>query len=323
MTNRLLLLPLLASLALLPVPASGADGTVWSAGQIDLPLLDSGQRDILRAIEKTAHRAPIWKKGVVADVLITASDGGSRATVVESNIDEAKLPEFETWISKWILPVGEPGMAVPVQVRWVKPDKGEKKEKVPKGGTPTKPPPGLRYDVGFAVSIDGPVTAEEVLRAERLVFTAGDGFCPDEVATLPRPGWGTTLWHLDIAVDGAITATPQDVYVPPPDPTTKEGKKALEAAGEGAGEAGVEAPEMPEAPKPEAPKFELPGGLKAPEAPEAPEAGAPEEEAVEPPREWTPMELCVAPHLAEARVRLPDKAGITRVDGFPVVVRRP
>jgi hypothetical protein len=238
--------------------------------------------------------------------------------VVESNLDEKRLPDFETWISKWILPVGEPGMAVPVQVRWEKPARGEKKEKVAKGGTPTRPPVGLRYDVGYAVTVEGVVAADEVLRAERLVFSAEER-CMEEVATLPQPGFSTTFWHLDIAADGVVTATPQDVYVPPPDPTTKAGKKALEAAGEGAGEAGIEAPETP---KPEAPKFELPGGLKAPEAP-APEQAAAEAEPVEPPREWTAMELCVAPHLAEARVRLPAKTGITRVDGFPVVVRRP
>ena len=316
MSTRLTL-PVLAALFLLPaLPARGGDGATWSAGQIDLPGLVAYQQEIVRAIDKTAHRAPAWKPGVVADVLVTASDGGSRAVVVQSNIDEKRLPDFETWISKWILPVGEPGMAMPVQVRWVKPARGEKKEKVPKGGTPTKPPVGLRYDVGYSVTVEGVVGIDEVLRAERLVFSSEDR-CPEQVATLSRPGWSTTLWHLDIAKDGAITATPQDVYVPPPDPTTKAGKKALEAAGEGAGEAGIEAPEVA---APEAPKLELPGGLKAPELPEKKE---PEAEPVEPPREWTAMELCVAPHLAEARVRLPAKTGITRVDGFPVVVRRP
>ncbi len=319
MTTRLLLFALLAPLALLPASPAVAGDAVWAAGEIELPALVAYQQEILRAIEKQAHRAPIWKKGIEVELAVTASDGGSRATIVESNIDDKNLPEFETWVSKWILPVGEPGMAVPVHVRWVKPDKGEKKEKVPKGGTPTKPPPGLRWDVGYQVSVEGPVPADEVLRAERLVFTAGDAFCPDEVATLGRPGWAVTLWHLDLAADGAITATPQDLYVPPPDPTTKEGKKALEAAGEGAGAAGIEAPEAPAAP--EAPKFELPGGLKAPEAPAKEEAE--EEEPAEPPREWTPMEVCVAVHLAEARVKAPEDDGVTRVDSFPVVVRRP
>ena len=113
MTTRLLLLALLGSLLLLPaVPATGDDGSVWAVGEIDLPLLVTYQQEILRAIEKTAHRAPAWKPGVAAEVLITASEGGSRATLVQSNLDDKKRPDFETWISKWILPVGEPGMAV-------------------------------------------------------------------------------------------------------------------------------------------------------------------------------------------------------------------
>jgi hypothetical protein len=316
-------LPLLGALALLFVAGTSTAGGVpeWAAAEIELSQVTTQVEGVRRAIDKTLPKAPAWKPGPAAHLMIMSTDGGSRAEVISTTlIDDKQLPELTTWMSKWILPVGEPGMAVPVRVWWEKPARGEKKEKLKKGQEPTQPPPGLRIWVGYEVKVEGAVAADEVLRAVRLVFSAEQA-CPDDVAGMRIGTLSTTMWHLDVAGDGSILPVPQDVYVPPPILSAKE-QKALEDAqaigGEAAGAAGIEGPEAP-AP-PEAPKFELPGGIKAPEKAEKEEE--PEEEVV-PPREWTTMELCVAERLKTARIKPPADGKKTLVDDLPVVVRKP
>ncbi len=313
----------LALVAALATAVAAAGPRQWAAGDASLPELDAYVEGVRTAVGKTLPRAPASKPGAEVRLLVTASDGGSRAAIEESTLDPKLMPEMETWASKWILPVGEPGMAVPVRVWWEKPPKGYKKEKVPKGGTRTRPPPGLQFDVGWAPETHESPAAGEVLKAGRLVFTSGDA-CPDELADLRAGTWAVTRWHLDVGPDGAVEATPQDLYVPPPDPNTREGRRAL-AEMEAAEAPAVEAPEgapAVEAPAaPEAPKFEFPGGVKAPEKPAKEEEEEAEPEP--PPREWTPLEQCLAARLAEARPRLPADGGATGVDDFPVLVRQP
>ena len=133
------------------------------------------------------------------------------------------------------------------------------------------------------------------------MFSSSAQVCADELSKL-RVGHGsTTLWHLDIAESGSIQVTPQDQYVPPPDP--KQVKKDQAAAGAGAGAAalGIEAPKAPEG----APEAELPligaGGVPIV------------------PRELTELETCLAFKLATARFK-GGGAGTTSVDRLPVTV---
>lgn len=323
----LLVLPVLALLLpLLPAPGHAGDHE-WGAGEITLPALTAYAEAVDAAIGKTLVKGPRHKKhGAVAHLLITASDGGSRASYARGTLDPDQQTELEAWSRKWILPVGEPGMALPVKVWWDKPGKDEK-EKLKKGEEPTKPAPGLRYHVGYDVEVSGSVEAGVVLTAAGLVFTSTDR-CLDEVADMRRPAVRASFWHLEIDGTGRVEALPQDLWIPPPDPSTREGKRALAAMEEAAAaeapavEGAPEAPAV-EAPKVEAPKFELPGGAKPPEKPEAPGAGDAEVEPAPPPREWTPLEVCVGAALQEARVRAPADGGTTHVDHLPVLVRRP
>ncbi len=311
-------------LLLFAAPASAGDHE-WAAGEIKLPIMTAYAEAVDAAIGKTLVKGPRHKKhGGEAHLLITATDGGSRASYVRGSLDAEQQTELEAWARKWILPVGEPGMALPVKVWWEKPGKDEK-EKLKKGQEPTRPSPGMRYSVGFAAEVAGAVEASVVLTAAGLVFTSSER-CVEEVADMRRPTMRASFWHLDVDGTGAVTAMPQDLYVPPPDPTTREGKRALAAMEEAAAaeapavEGAPEAPAV-EAPKVEAPKFELPGGAAPPEKPEKP--AEEEAEPTPPPREWTPLEVCVGAALTEARIRAPADGGATLVDHLPVLVRRP
>lgn len=312
-------LAFLPVLLLLPAgEAPARDPAAWAVGDVDLPTVEAFRQGVLEAVEKAAPRAPAWKPGAEARLLVVASDAGARATLVDSTVDPKLLPELEEWTRRWILPVGEPGMAMPVRVRWDKPGSGEKKEKVPKGGTPTRPPPGLRVEVGYLVAATGPVAADEVVRAAGLVFSSEER-CLSEVEAMRVGTLATMLWHMEIASDGAVRAIPQDLHVPPAEAGGKGGKQAADAAKAPKAEAPkMEAPKM-EAPKmeaPKTPKVEVPGGVAVPEAAGGAEAAAP-------PREWTALESCVAARLAESRVRTAPSSQATLLDDFPVVVRRP
>jgi len=322
-------------LCLLAPAAHAGDGHEWAGGEVALPAMTAYADAVDAAIAKTLVKGPRHKKpGADARMMITASDGGSRATYVSGTLDAAQQTELEAWSRKWILPVGEPGMALPVRVWWEKPAKDEK-EKLKKGEDPTKPSPGMRYSVGYEVGATGAVDADEVKRAAGLVFTSA-ARCPDEVADMRPPSVRATFWHLEIDAAGAVEPIPQDLWVAPPDPATKEGRRALAAMEEAAAPEvpGAEVPAVEGAPKIEgpkiaAPKFEAPKAPKAeapkveaPAGPEAPELGAEEGEAAPPAREWTPLEVCVGAALAESRVRAPAKPGVTHVDHLPVLVRR-
>jgi hypothetical protein len=280
--------------------ASPADAGRWAAGDQTLPELDRLVADVEKAITKAAIRAPGHKPGAEIKAVVVCSEGGCRPEIGSTSLEGEDLTVAATWLKKWILPVTTPGLAVPVRVWWDKPRKGEKKEKLKPGDQPTRPPPGLFWAVGFAPSATGPVALEEVLRAERLVFKAATASCPDEVGQL-KSGSGTTqFWHLDVTGAGGITAVPQDLYVPPPDPKELKKAKAKEAAGGAAGGAALLGLEAPEAP------VEVPADEEAGEA--------------EPPREWTPLETCVAAMLAGARVKSAGGDEVTRVDSLPVSV---
>ena len=286
-------LPVLACvLSLLALPTS-SDAARWAAGDQTLPELDRLVADVDKAIGKAAIRAPAHKKGNELRAVVTCSEGGCRPVISTSTLSGEDLTTAQAWLKKWILPVTTPGLAVPVRVWWDKPRKGEKPEKLKPGMQPTRPPPGLYWSVGFTPSAQGPVALEEVLRAERLVFKAAAASCPDEVAQLKSGSGMTTFWHLDVTGAGAVTAVPQDLYVPPPDPKEAKKAKAKEGAAGAAALLGVEAP-----------------------------AEAPAEEAAEaePPREWTALETCVAGMLAQARIKGGGGEEVTRVDDLPVSV---
>ncbi len=290
----------LSFLAALLTFAPSAHGGRWAAGDQTLPELDRLSADVGKAIDKAAIKAPGHKPGAEIQAVVLCSVGGCRPEITSTTLSGDDLATASTWLKKWILPVTTPGLAVPVRVWWDKPRKGEKKEKLKDGDLPTRPPPGLFWSVGFAPASTGPVPLEEVLRAERLVFKAAAASCPDEVGQL-KSGSGTTqFWHLDVAGTGAITAVPQDLYVPPPDPKELKKEKAKEGAAAGAGAAAL-------------------FGVEAPESPVAVPAEADAGEAL-PPREWTPLETCVAGMLAGARVKGAGGAEVTRVDRLPVSV---
>lgn len=293
-------LTVLSILAVLITFAPPVEAGRWAAGDQTLPELDRLSADIEKAITKAAIKAPGHKPGAEIQAIVVCTEGGCRPEIGSTTFTGDDLAAAATWLKKWILPVTTPGLAVPVRIWWDKPRKGEKKEKLKAGEQPTRPPPGLFWAVGFAPAATGPLALEEVLRAERLVFKAAAASCPDEVGALKSGSGMTQFWHLDVSGAGAITAVPQDLYVPPPDPKELKKEKAKEGAAAGAGAAalfGVEAPESP---------VEVP----------------PEEEAGEalPPREWTPLETCVAGMLAGARVKGAGGEEVTRVDGMPVSV---
>ena len=279
-----------AALTTFALPAHAAR---WAAGDQTLPELDRLVADVEKAITKAAIRAPAHKKGVEIRAVVTCSEGGCRPEIQSTTLEGDDLAAAVTWLKKWILPVTTPGLAIPVRVWWDKPRKGEKKEKLQPGQQPTRPPPGLYWSVGFTPSAEGPLALEEVLRAERLVFKAAAASCPDEVSALKMGSGMTGFWHLDVAGSGAVTAVPQDLYVPPPDPKEAKKAQAKEGAAGAAALLGVEAP-------------------VAAEAEEAAEA--------EPPREWTPLETCVAGILATARIKGAGGDAVTRVDNLPVSV---
>jgi len=274
--------------------APPADAARWAAGDQTLPELDRLVADVEKAITKAAIKAPAHKKGAEVLAVVVCSEGGCRPEISTSTLEGDDLAAAATWLKKWILPVTTPGLAVPVRVWWDKPRKGEKKEKLKPGEQPTRPPPGLFWAVGFAPAAAGPLALEEVLRAERLVFKAAAASCPDEVGQLKSGSGMTQFWHLDVTGAGGITAVPQDLYVPPPDPKKAKAKEAAGGAAAGAAMLGLEAP------------VEVPAEEEAGEA--------------EPPREWTPLETCVAGMLAGARVKGAGGDEVTRVDNLPVSV---
>ena len=274
--------------------AAPAHAARWAAGDQTLPELDRLVGDVEKAITKAAIRAPAHKKGVEFQVTVVCSEGGCRPEVQSTTLEGEELAAAVAWSKKWILPVTTPGLAVPVRVWWDKPRKGEKKEKLKPGDQPTMPPPGLYWSVGFAPAAEGPIALEEVLRAERLVFKAAAASCPEETRALKSGSGKTLFWHLDVAGGGVITAGPQDLYVPPPDPKEAKKAQAKEGAGGAAALLGLEAP------------VEVPAEEAAAEA--------------EPPREWTPLETCVAGILATARVKGAGGDAVTRVDLLPVSV---
>jgi hypothetical protein len=315
----------------------------WAVGDQGIEILAPFASQVGDAIKKVAAKAPAWKPGAEVRVVVRTSEGGARPERTGgTELLEGQPAEIDGWLAKWLLPVVTPGLAVPVRLTWEKPGKGEKKEKVPPGGTPTQPPPGFRYQVGYAPAAAGALALDEVLRGVRLVFQSGDA-CEEELLDMPKGSARSGFWHLDVAADGAVNAIPQDLWVPPP-PEGK-GKKGGGGGDAKAPEAKAEAPKA-EAPKAEAPKAEF-GGFKAPEAkkPEmkAPEAKAPEAKKPEvelpegkgggggaaggaagPARDWTPLETCIGKRLATARFKMPGKGGAaTQVDEVAVTAWRP
>ncbi|MCO4772141.1 MAG: hypothetical protein KDA24_19060 [Deltaproteobacteria bacterium] len=295
--------PLLALLfCLVATPAFA--GPQWAVGDGSLPELDALASAIDKAITKAGPKAPAFKKGPELRVLVTCTEAGCSPSVTQvSNIAPEQVQEVLTWARKWILPVTTPGLAMSVRVWWGKPRKGEKKEKLKAGQQPTKPPPGLYWSVGFEPSAVGPLPLDEVLRAERLVFSSAAQVCSAEVSAM-RVGHGsTTLWHVDIAASGSIQATPQDQYVPPPDPKEQKKEQAAAAGAGAAGAFGLEAPAV-----------EAPEGAPAAELPAIGAGGI----AIVP-RELTALETCLQFKLATARYK-GGGDGPTSVDRLPVTV---
>jgi hypothetical protein len=279
-----------------------AEAARWAVGDGSLPELDALAKAVDAAITKAANRAPAFKKGQEIRLLVTCTEGGcSPAISSVTMLTPAQIEEVLGWARRWILPVTTPGLAVAVRVWWDKPRKGEKKEKLKPGDVPTRPPPGLYWAMGFDPAAQGGLPLDEVLRPERLVFSSAAQVCSAEVGAM-RVGHGsTTLWHVDITSGGTITATPQDQYVPPPDP--KQVKKDEAAAGAGAGAAalGLEAPKAPE-------------GTPAVEVPPLGVGGIPIV-----PRELTALEQCLSFKLATARFK-GTATTATSVDRLPVTV---
>ena len=282
-------LPLFLLLAL-PTSATAAR---WAVGDTSLPEHDSLAKAIDAAITKQAPRAPGLKPGPELRLLVTCTDGGCSPEIVSTTLEGDDLEQTLAWTRRWILPVTTPGLAMGVRVWWEKPRRGEKKEKLKGDQQPTRPPPGLRWSVGFAPEAEGGLPLDEVLRAERLVFSSAAKVCAAEVEALPARWGSTTLWHLEIAESGSTQAIPQDQYVPPPDEKKAAAKKAGAAAGGAAAALGIEAPEG------------------APAVPADEEVAGPE------PRELTELETCIAFKLTTARWK---GTGATSVDRLPVTV---
>lgn len=291
---------LFGSLALLLLlgAATATAAPRWAVGDDTLPELDALASAIDKAIAKTTVKAPDFKKGPSVRLLVSCTEGGCAPSVTKvDNITNEQVQEVLAWSRKWILPVTTPGLAMSVRVWWDKPRKGEKKRKKLKPGEQhTTPPPGLYWSVAFEPEATGALPLEEVLRAERLVFSSAAQVCSTELGKL-RVGHGsTTLWHVDINAAGSIQATPQDQYVPPPD----EKEEKAKAVGGGAADAlGLEAPESPVGVPPE-------GALGV--------AGI---EIV--PRELSELEKCLQFKIATARFK-GGGDGPTAVDRLPVTV---
>ena len=286
---RLQLLCLVFALTLSSPPAHAAR---WAVGDSSLPELDALAVAVDKAITKAATKAPAFKKGLEVRLLIACTEGGCSPSITATNMVSEQVEEVLDWSSRWILPVTTPGLAVAVRVWWDKPRKGEKKEKLKPGESPTRPPPGLFWALGFEPSALGGLALEEVLRAERLVFSSAAEVCTEEVAALRAGHGSTTLWHVDIAASGAVQATPQDQYVPPVDP--KQQKKDEAAAAVGA-LTGVDADASP-----------VISGIGVGGSPVVP-------------RELTALETCLAFKLGTARFKGGGEAS-SSVDRLPVTV---
>ena len=265
-----------------------------------MPELDGLAAAVDKAITKAAPKAPAFKKGPEIRLLITCTEGGCSPSITATNMLSEQVDEVLAWSRKWILPVTTPGLAVAVRVWWDKPRKGEKKEKLKPGEIPTKPPPGLYWTLGFEPDAMGALALDEVLRAERLVFSSAAQVCTKEIAAM-RVGHGsTTLWHVDIAASGSIQATPQDQYVPPPDPKKQKKDEAAASGGGALAGLGIEAPAEAEGAEVAVPLVGV-GGIPVI------------------PRELSELETCLAFKLGTARFKGGDD-GPTSVDRLPVTV---